>query len=285
MSALKTYSYVVLRYVHDISTGEFVNVGVALYCKEARYVSAMCRTTYSRIKGMFPGMNTEHFRSLMRFIQARFEEEGERMARELPLNELDSIEQIAKTILPTDDSSLQWSRSSAGRTTDPAAVLERLFNNLVMKYEERTVRERKTEDDVWRNFKRDLEVRQVLHHLEPKTISVRDDEIDFNYTWQNGALHCLEPVSFDLATPDGIKDKAHRWLGKVASIASSTPLKFHIYFLVGKPQDEGLQKAFSSALSILQKMPVNTLVFDETQSDELALRLQKAVEEHEAHQR
>lgn len=40
------YTYTVLRYVHDTTTGEFVNVGVALYAPELRYASALCRTTY-----------------------------------------------------------------------------------------------------------------------------------------------------------------------------------------------------------------------------------------------
>jgi hypothetical protein len=37
-----TFTYTVLRYVHDIATGEFVNMGVALYAPEANYVSAIC---------------------------------------------------------------------------------------------------------------------------------------------------------------------------------------------------------------------------------------------------
>ncbi len=34
------YAYTVLRYVHDTTSGEFVNVGVVLYSREARYASA-----------------------------------------------------------------------------------------------------------------------------------------------------------------------------------------------------------------------------------------------------
>jgi hypothetical protein len=36
MTEMKTtYSFTILRYVHDIATGEFVNMGVALYAPEA----------------------------------------------------------------------------------------------------------------------------------------------------------------------------------------------------------------------------------------------------------
>lgn len=34
-----TFTYTVLGYVHDIATGEFVNMGVALYAPEAKYVT------------------------------------------------------------------------------------------------------------------------------------------------------------------------------------------------------------------------------------------------------
>jgi Protein of unknown function (DUF3037) len=48
-----TFTYTVLRYVHDIATGEFVNMGVVLYAPEARYVSALCNPRYGRLSKMF----------------------------------------------------------------------------------------------------------------------------------------------------------------------------------------------------------------------------------------
>jgi hypothetical protein len=48
-----TFTYTVLRYVHDIATGEFVNMGVALYAPEAKYVSAICNPRYGRLSKLF----------------------------------------------------------------------------------------------------------------------------------------------------------------------------------------------------------------------------------------
>lgn len=279
MSQLITYSYTILRYVHDTTTGEFVNVGVALYAPQARYASALCRSTYGRLNKVFPGINAEHFKSLMRHIQARFEEMGEQLGSQLPLEPASTVEDLARRILPVDDSALQWGPMGVGRTADPARTLESLFERMVMRYEDKAVRERRTEDDVWRHFKRTLETRQLLQYFEPRKIAVQDDEIEFQYTWQNGVLHCLEPVSFDLSSPDGIKDKAHRWLGRITSIAK-TPDKFRLYFMVGQPQDEELATAFDSALSILGKMPVETAIFREQQGEELSELLAKEVAAH-----
>jgi len=49
MSNKTAYTYTVLRYVHDIATGEFLNVGVALLATERHYVNALCRTTVAGV--------------------------------------------------------------------------------------------------------------------------------------------------------------------------------------------------------------------------------------------
>lgn len=281
MSGKITYTYSILRYVHDTTTGEFVNVGVALYAPEARYASAQCRSTYGRLSKIFPGLNAEYFKSLMRHIQARFEALGEQLASQLPLDPAKTVEELARRVLVADDSALQWSPMGSGRAVDPSEALERLFERMVMRYEDKTSRERRTEDDVWRHFKRDLEARQLLRYLTPQKIAVLDDEIEFQHTWKNGVLHCLEPISFDLASPETIREKAHRWLGRVSSVANEFE-DFRLYFLVGQPQDDRLDSAFDSALSILRKMPVPTEIFRELEVGRLADTLAAQVAEHES---
>src|SRR5260370_21325389 len=81
-----TFTYTVLRYVHDIATGEFVNRGVALYSPEAKYVSALCNPRQGRLNKMFLEVNGENLRSLVRYIQARFEEFALILNRALTLN-------------------------------------------------------------------------------------------------------------------------------------------------------------------------------------------------------
>ncbi|HLQ27388.1 MAG TPA: DUF3037 domain-containing protein [Acidiferrobacterales bacterium] len=273
------YTYTVLRYVHDITTGEFVNVGVALYAPEACYASALCRTTYGRLAKVFPGVSGEHFKSLMRHIQARFEEFGERLNAQISLEKMESVLDLARSILPTDDSSLQWSPSGAGRTDDPSQMLERLYERMVRRYDDKQTKERRTEEDVWRNFKHHLEARRLLQFFQPKKIAVQDDEVDFQYAWKNGVWHCLEPVSFDLSSPDSIKDKAHRWLGQITSISNASD-HFRLYLLVGQPQDDALRGAFDNALSILGKIPVDKEIYLEQQVGDLTERIAQEVGTH-----
>lgn len=76
-----SYSYSILRYVHDTTTGEFANVGVVVYSREGRYASALCRTTYARLSRTFPGMDGDAFKGMMRFVQSRIEELGAAMKK------------------------------------------------------------------------------------------------------------------------------------------------------------------------------------------------------------
>lgn len=274
------YTYTVLRYIHDTTTGEFVNVGVALYAGEQRYVSALCRNTYGRLGKVFPGIDGDSFKNLMRYIQSRFDEFGERLRSELPLTALPKgVMEVALTVLPADDSSLQWSPMGSGLTEDPSATLEVLFQRMVARYDERQEKERRSDDEVWRGYRRALEKNHVLGHLKPVKISVEDDEMQFNHTWKNGVLNCLEPVSFDLTAADSIRDKAHRWLGLINSINNPTS-PFKLYMLVGEPQKEELRPAFDSAISILNKMPVDSQVIREKDADEFSQRLAKEIAEH-----
>lgn len=275
-----SYTYSVLRYVHDVTSGEFVNVGVALYAPQAHYLSAICRTTYGRLSKVFPGVNAEHFKALMRHIQNSFETQGERLSSELPLTSYSSVLEIAQSVLPKDDSSLQWSAAGSGRTDDPAQALEKLFNRMVMRYEERQVSSSRSDDDVWRHFKRDLEERQILQRFQPKTISVQDDEVEFQHSWKNGKWHCLEPISFDLAAAESIKEKAHRWFGQLASIQGAAD-QFKVYLLVGAPQQESLQPAFQRAMSMLQRIPGEKEIVLEKDALGLATRIAREVKEHE----
>jgi hypothetical protein len=279
MSNAKSYSYVILRYVHDVGSGEFINVGVALLCADDRYASALCRPTFGRVGKVFPDMNKEYFKTQMRHIQAKFEELGDRLSSELPLEWSETIERLAHEILPADDSSLQWSPVGFGRTSDPAATLDQLFDRFIMRYEDAVCRERRTNDDVWRSFKRTLESRQILQHFEPRRIEVADDSIEFEHCWQNGILHCLEPVSFDLADADGIRDKAHRWLGRITSV-SAAPDRFRVYFLTARPQDESLQEAYENALNILRKIPGEKEIYTEQRAEELGSRIEAEITRH-----
>lgn len=280
MSTKTPYSFTVLRYVHDIATGEFLNVGVALLAPQRRYVNALCRPTYQRLRNVFPTLDGESFRASMRHVTNEFERLHDQVRDQLPFQDQQTgVMGYAHSVLGADDSSLQWSPMGAGVTVDPERTLEQLYDRFVMAHDRQTTTLRRQDDDVWRHFSHELQQRQVLKHFVPKTIAVRDDQIEFEHAWKNGVWHCLAPVSFDLASADSIRDKAHRWLGQLTSVAASAEA-FKLYFLVGRPSQDELLPAFESALSILGKAQVDREVFDEGQAGALSDRLANEVRAH-----
>ena len=120
-----TFTYTVLRYVHDIATGEFVNMGVALYAPEAKYISAICNPRYGRLSKMFLDVNLQLFALGHALHSGPVRGTCEKnLGSELPLAEKPkSIMEIAHGILPRDDSALQWSEPNGGITEDPARRL------------------------------------------------------------------------------------------------------------------------------------------------------------------
>ncbi len=249
------YSFVVLRYVHDIASGEFVNVGVALYSPDTKYIGALCSTRYGRLSKMFLDVDGDYFRGLMRHIETRFDEIGGKLREELPFDGTPAgIIEIARTVLPPDDSSLQWSEAGGGWTENPARTLEELFTRLVARYEDGQKRLNRDDSEVWKVFKKELETRQVLARLQPKRIITGNYDYEFEHAWKNQKWHLYEPVSFDLQEADSILDKANRWVGRAVSLQDS-PDKFKLHLLLGEPSIEKLRPAFIKAENILNKIP------------------------------
>jgi transcription initiation factor IIE alpha subunit len=276
------YSYVILRYVHDIMTGERLNVGVVVYSAKAQYLGALCRPTYLRLSHAFPGMRGDSFRSVSRYIQDELQRIGEGLQRGLQASEIQrDITALVTSVLPKDESAFQWSEPAIGVSGDLPRTLDDLYERLVTKYDERGPLKNKSDEDVWRGYKKDLEQRRVLKYLKPKRIVTADDEIDFQHAWKNGAWHCLEPVSFDLARADSIREKAHKLIGELSSVQSSTQEKFKVYFLIGKPQSSSVMEAYEKALRIIDKAPGIKEIVTEENSEQFIEQFAKEIEQHE----
>ncbi len=283
-TARTPYSYIVLRYVHDIGTGEFINVGVVLTAARGSYIGAKFKTTYGRVKKAFPTIDPDVFRARMRRLQATFDQITEGNL-ETP-NARDAkgataIEQLVHSVIRADDSSLQWSPVGSGLSKDLPGTLASLYQRFVTKYDTELTNAPRKDDDVWKHFRTELEKRNVLSHLKEKVIAVADDSVKFEHAWKNGAWHCYEPLSFDLASDSSIKEKAHRWLGQVSSIKASRE-GFRVYFLVGKPADADLNGAYEKAVSILRKAP-DSEVIEEEGAEQFSESVAKAISEHEQH--
>src|SRR5271169_21240 len=109
-----SYSFSILRYVHDPVTQEFINIGVVVYSRQAAFLKAMCTTHYARVSRTFVKIDGNRFRQLTRFIEEKINSMGSSLPLELPFEPLPGIEKLLDRVLPTDDSSVQFSPAGVG---------------------------------------------------------------------------------------------------------------------------------------------------------------------------
>lgn len=245
------FSYVVLRYMHDVFTREFVNVGLLLYAPRGEFLAFRRVPRLDRVKGMFPGFESVPLRVLLEFLESRCVEVKERHLRGLDRDSL-SADQIANSLLTSDDSALQWSTAGGGSTDDPEASLNELFERLVTRHEKAHPAVRRPDPDVWGSFEREFRKRKALPKLEQRTLEVGRLTHHFQAygPLSGGHWRLFRPLSFDLVDPSEIVEKAVRWSGLLRQFRKVDP-DFCMYFLLGRPADSSHMDAFSQAQEAL----------------------------------
>lgn len=279
MSDKQSYSYTLLRYVHDPMTAEFVNVGLVVYSPKAKELRVKMRHTYGRLAAAFPDLDRDGFRVAMRRLEREFERLAKQISKPDLFSPVGDVMSVVRKVLVADESSLQWSPPGTGITADLDLQVDRLFDRLVGRYDAKNER-RRSDDDVWRPVRESLEARNIADRFGEKTISGSADSIEFRHAWKNGIWHCVQPLSFDLADDDGIKDKARRWTGHLAAVADAGD-SFRPYFLIAPPTNPNLASAFETAVSILQKSPVQPEIYLEQQTDALVDRMESEIRSHD----
>lgn len=279
MSTRQPYSYVVLRYVHDVVTGEFVNVGIVMVAPEEGKFLAQTRKTIGRIKSVFPDLDRIAFVEAMQSIDRGISRVRKEVKKEGLFADEKNASAYARLVLPEDDSSLQWSPVASGIATNVEAAFDRLYRRFVSRYDT-TPPKRKSDADVWKPVREKLIERGIDLALENKTVTGTNDSIEFSRAWKNGSWHVYEPVSFDLADAEGIRDKARRWRGHLEAVASGTSEDIHLHFLMGRPAKRALLDAYKSAAGILEGAPFDPVVFDETNVDEFVDDIEDEVRAH-----
>lgn len=275
------YTFSVLRYVHDPTTQEFVNIGVAVFSPQVNYLRAVCTANYSRITHMFEKIDGQRFRQITRYIQDRLCAAGERRQSALPFERNTTIEQVLAEVLPQDDSAIQFSRPGVGLSSNLDESLVELYQRHVERYTSTSETPRRTDEEVWRVFREPLDRVHVTPRLTPKRIVAPNWEYEFERSWKNEIWHVCEPVSFDLLEAGSILDKANKWVGRAASLMDSTE-SFEIHMLLGQPTDSRLNETFAKAQHILNKMPGNREFILESEAEDFAKELARNVAKHSA---
>lgn len=281
MTSKQRYTYMVLRYVHDVVTGEFVNVGVVLHAPRSNTLKMGVRATIGRIKSIFPDLKRDAFLISMRAAERSMKRIAKEIADGDLVSKFEDAGAIARTVLAQDDSSLQWSPVAGGITDDVERTFDRVYARYVTRYDTKT-EHRRTDNEVWRPVRDLLESRRVPVEFDEKVVVGKTDEIVFKHAWKNGVWHAYEPLSFDLADADGIKEKARRWRGHLEAVHDGVEDAVKLHLIVGAPQNTALLPAFANALQILEESAFKPQIFDEASIPVLVDQIEDEVREHSA---
>jgi hypothetical protein len=274
-----TYSSITLRYMHDVVTGEFANIGVVLYSPEQRLLEARFATSYERLNAIFLRIDHLHYRALMRYMANRFEEIAADLRDGLHVRPLTALNEIVRQVLPPDDSSLQWSEPGGGFTDDPSKTLDELYKRIVERYVAGAEQVSRSDEEIAKPFKAKLG--RALEKLAEKKIETKDYQYDFRFAWKNEIWHLYEPVSFDLVDPGSIREKANKWLGRGVALNDAKE-EFKIHFLLGEPHQDENKKAFENAIHLLSKIPAQKELVRENAMDRFAEHVAEQLGSHEA---
>ena len=126
------YNYVIFRYIHDIVTEEFVNIGVIILAPSANYIESKFTKKYSRLKKMFLDVNSSHCSKMINYINKRIIKEKKLLANDLHFKKTpQKVSDLVSKILPEDNTSLAISDEKYGVTENLQGTIEYLFYRYV----------------------------------------------------------------------------------------------------------------------------------------------------------
>jgi hypothetical protein len=274
------YSFSILRFIYDPITLEFVNVGVVVYSPEGKQLCAKCTQHYGRISKLFVTFDGVRLRQTLRFIQDQLNDLAAEMCNKLQFRPLGTMHEVLSSVLPIDDSSLQFTKGGVGTTDSLIKATESLFARYVERYAGGPEIPKRGDEDVWRSFRTPFDRKNITPKLVPKKIVARNYEYEFERSWKNGVWHLYEPVSFDLQDANAIADKANRWVGRAMGLEDSKEA-FKLFLLLGAPTDERLKAAYLKAENLLNKMPGDPEFIEESEAEEFAKDVAREMESHD----
>lgn len=126
MPAEYTYDYAIVRIVPRVERGERINVGVILSCVDVDFLEARIELDTARLLALEPSLDLDAIRSGLATIPAVCA--GGPGAG--PIGALPPRGRFRWLVSPRS-TVIQTSPVHTGRTTDPAAALERLLDTMV----------------------------------------------------------------------------------------------------------------------------------------------------------
>lgn len=123
MPTLSSYDYAFVRVVPHADRGEFLNVGVILYCRTQHFLAAQVDLDEERILALDPGQDVAGLREHLELIPKICQGQG-------PIGELGQADSFHWLVAP-HSTVVQFSPVHTGLCVDPQAELEHVMDTMV----------------------------------------------------------------------------------------------------------------------------------------------------------
>ena len=128
------YEYQILRYRHDVVSGEFVNIGIIFFDADKHYLRARVTENYDRIAHFFGSVSSPILLRATKQIEHALNEIGQQITNNSQTRSFKSITDITSSVLPSNDNSLFFSTVFNGWHLDHQKAFDETFERLVGRY-------------------------------------------------------------------------------------------------------------------------------------------------------
>ncbi len=127
MLALASYDYAIVRVVPRVERGEFLNVGVILFCRSRRFLSTRIALDVNRLRVFAPSLDiaeVQHYLDMLVLVSNGGKEAG-------PIGQLSQSERFHWLVSPRS-TIIQTSPTHSGLCADLEVVMQELMEKMVL---------------------------------------------------------------------------------------------------------------------------------------------------------
>ncbi len=246
---MTSYYCCVLRYVHNMFTHEFVNVGLMMWIPQDEQIIFDATIRYERISQFFDNFDGRIYRQ--RIYDLR--ELSRKLYRDLSALQRykEDPSEVFYELLPKGLSCFQWSSPIAGICSKPEERFDELFNKYVGVYKPNTPTEA---DIIWHTVRSELKKHDLNKHVQfDFTMKAANVDWPFKMSWDNGIRQVLEPIPLTFQRPAKIIDNANIWSGRLDLLAKDH--NFNCTAVISNNPTGQNTDAYYEAYAILENAP------------------------------
>ena len=128
---MKTYKYQVLRYLPDLITGEFINVGLVFLEPQTPFLRAKVIIIAQRLNSFFPDAASQPLLTSLRYFADAINQQEAHRSNITALGSSGQLARITEALIQPNDAAWQLTPVAKGLTPDPGATFTSLYARLI----------------------------------------------------------------------------------------------------------------------------------------------------------